>query len=112
MVLESARTRENRRRAREASEPSLEEGFLLRAARRSTNRRKAAAAPAADAQRVLEFACECVNGKCERSVRVPLYVYERILEADGQYLLQTGHHASPRYRTIVAFGVTTIEEQI
>ena len=111
-MLESARTRENRRRAREASEPSLEEGLTLRAARRSANRLKAAAAPAKNPQRLLEFECECVNGNCERSLRVPLYVYERILEANGQYLLQTGHHASPRYRTIVASGVTTIEEQI
>jgi hypothetical protein len=112
VVLESARTKENRRRAREASEPSLEEGLNFRAARRSANQRKAATAPAKDAQRLLEFECECVNGSCERSLRVPLYVYQRILEADGQYLLQTGHHASPRYRTIVAFGLTTIEEQI
>ena len=111
-MLESARTRENRRRAREASEPSLEEGLAFRAARRSANMRKAAATPRKDAQRLVEFECECVNGTCERSLRVPLYVYERILEANGQYLLQTGHHASPRYRTIVAFGVTTIEEQI
>lgn len=112
MVLESARTRENRRRAREDSEPSLEEGLTFRAARRSANRRKAAAAPAKDAKRLLELECECVNASCERSLQVPLYVYERILEANGQYLLQTGHHASPRYRTIVAFGLTTIEEQI
>lgn len=111
-MLESARTKENRRRAREANEPSLEEGLSFRAARRSANRRKAAAAPAKDAQRLVDLECECVNVSCERSLRVPLYVYERILEANGQYLLQTGHHASPRYRTIVAFGVTAIEEQI
>ena len=112
MVLESAKTRENRRLARAASEPSLEEGLTFRAARRSANRRRAAAASVKDPQHLVELACECVDGSCERSLRVPLYVYERILEADGQYLLQTGHHASPRYRTIVAFGVTTIEEQI
>jgi hypothetical protein len=112
VVLESARTRENRRRAREASEPSLEEGLTFRAARRSANRRKAAAAPGKDAQNLLDFEWECVNGSCERWLRVPLYVYERVLEAEGQYLLQTGHHASPRYRTIVPFAVTTIEEQI
>ena len=111
-MLESARTRENRRLAREATEPSLEEGLTLRAARRGANRRKVAAVPAKDAQRLLELECECVNGSCERSLRDPLYVYERILAADGQYLLQTGHHAAPRYRTIVAFGLMTIEEQI
>jgi hypothetical protein len=111
-MLESASTRENRRLAREASEPSLEEGLTFRAARRNANRHKAAAAPGKDAQRLMEFACECVDGSCERSLRVPLYVYERILEAGSQYLVHRGHHASRRYRTIVAFGVTTIEEQI
>jgi hypothetical protein len=112
VVLESARTRENRRRAREAGEHSFEEGIAFRDARRSANRRTVAATPAKDEQRLVEFACECVDGSCDRSLRVPLYVYERILEATGQYLLQTGHHASRRYRTIVAFGVTTIEEKI
>jgi hypothetical protein len=112
VVLESARTRENRLRAREASEPSLEEGERFRAARRTANQRKAAAAPTKDANRLVEFECECMNGSCDRLLRVPLYVYKRILEAEGQYLLQTGHHASRRYRTIVAFGVTTIEEQV
>jgi len=111
-VLESARTRENRRRAREASEPSLEEGERFRAARRTANQRKAAAAPTKDPNRLVEFECECTDGSCDRLLRVPVYVYKRILEAEGQYLLQTGHHASRRYRTIVAFGVTTIEEQI
>jgi hypothetical protein len=110
--LESARTRENRRRAREESEPSVEEGVAFRTARRAANEKKASGAPAKDAQRLVEFACECVNGSCERSVRVPLYVYERVLESGNQYLLQTGHHASGRYRTIVSFGLTSIEEQI
>jgi hypothetical protein len=110
-VLESARTRENRRQAREASEPSVEEGLAVRDTRRSANERKAAA-PTKDAMRLVELECECVNADCERSVRVPLYVYRRILEAHHQYVLQTGHHASPRYRTIVAFGTTSIEEQI
>jgi hypothetical protein len=111
-VLESARTKESRRRAHEATEPSLEEGLAFRTARRTANERKAAAAPAKDSQGLVEFACECVNGDCERMVRVPLYVYQRILDANDQYLLQTGHHASPRYRTIVAFGLMTIEEQV
>ena len=111
-MLESARTRENRRRAREASETSLEEGERFRAARRNANERKAAAAPTKDPKRLVEFECECTDGSCDRVLRVPIYVYERILEAEAQYLLQTGHHASRRYRTIVAFGVTAIEEQI
>ena len=111
-MLESASTRDSRRRAREASEPSPERMTAVRTARRTTNRRKAAAAPAKDAKHLFEFECECVNENCERTVRVPLYVYGRILESGNQYLLQTGHHASPRYRTILAFGLTTIEEQI
>jgi hypothetical protein len=111
-VLESARTRDKRRQAREEREPSLEEGVMLRTARRSANKSKVAAAPDKDAERLVEFECECVNPGCERSVRVPLYVYRRILHSRNQYLLQTGHHASPRYRTIVVFGLMTIEEQI
>ena len=112
VVLESARTRENRRRAREAGQPSLEEGEKFRATRRNANERKVAAAPTKDPKCLVEFECECTDGSCDRVLRVPLYVYERILEAEGHYLLQSGHHASRRYRTIVAFGVTTIEEQI
>ena len=111
-MLESASTRESRRRAHEASEPSREQMTAVRKTRRTANKRKAVAAPAKDAQRLFEFECECVNEDCERTVRVPLYVYSRILESGNQYLLQTGHHASPRYRTILAFGLTTIEEQV
>jgi hypothetical protein len=84
----------------------------VRAARRSANQRKVAAAPVKDGERLFEFECECVNADCERTLRVPLYVYRRILDSGNQYLLQTGHHASSRYRTIVAFGLMTIEEQI
>jgi hypothetical protein len=111
-VLESARTRDQRRRAREEREPSPEEGLAVRTARRNANRAKASAAPAKDAEHLVEFECECVNTDCERTVRAPLYVYRRILDSQSQYLLQTGHHASPRYRTIVVFGLMTIEEQI
>jgi hypothetical protein len=111
-VLESARTKENRRRAREAREPSLEQGLAFRTARRGANARRASEASPENADDLVEFACECVNANCERSVRVPLYVYRRILEAGDHYLLQTGHHASPRYRTIVVFGLMTIEEQV
>ncbi len=111
-MLESARTRENRRRAREESQPTLEEGVAFRAARRSANQRTAAGIKGKDEERLVEFECECVRGDCERRVRVPAYVYRRVLEAGDQYLLQTGHHASPRYRTIVAFGLMSIEEEI
>jgi hypothetical protein len=110
-MLESARTRENRRRAREAREPSQEEGAAFRAARRARNEQKAAGKPASDHEALVEFECECVKGDCERTLRVPLYVYRRMLEAGDQYLLQTGHHPSARYRTIVTFGVTSIEEE-
>jgi len=110
-VLESASTRERRRRARESSQPSPEEGLAFRAARRQANQLKARTLPKNGAGDLVELACECLNGACEHSVRVPLYVYLRILEAGRQYLLHTGHHASPRYRTIVTFGTMTIEEQ-
>jgi hypothetical protein len=82
------------------------------AARRDQNERKAAGSPAADAQGLVEFACECANTECERSVRVPLYVYRRILEAGDQCLLQAGHHAFPHYRTIVSFGLMSIEQRV
>lgn len=111
-MLESVSTRERRRSAREKSQPSVEEGLAFRAARRQANQRKTAALPAKKAQDLVELACECVSGGCEHPVRVPLYVYRRVLEAGNQYLLHTGHHASPRYRTIVTFGTMTIEEQI
>ncbi len=82
-----------------------------RVARRTANRQKAAELePVTDAQGLVEFACECRSGDCERSVRVPLYVYRRLLDAD-QYLLQAGHHAFASYRTIVQLGLMRIEER-
>ena len=80
--------------------------------RRSANRLRADAVPEGDAQGLVAFDCECTRPDCERSVRVPLYVYRRILEARNQSLVQNGHHASPRYRTIVATGLMGIEERI
>ncbi len=97
-----------------ASEPPAvaQEGVEHRETRRRANQRKAAApSPAADAQGLVEFDCECMTVDCERSVRVPLYVYRRMVEADNQYLVQRGHHASERYRTIVSLGLMTIEER-
>ena len=88
-----------------------EEGVAHRSARRSENQRKAAGtSPTTDAQGLVEFACECRKADCERSVKVPLYVYRRMLEAD-QYLLQAGHHAFPQYRTIISVGLMSIEER-
>jgi hypothetical protein len=83
-----------------------------RMARRQANERKAAGvSPATDAQGLVEFACECRRVDCDRSVKVPLYVYRRVLEARDQYLLQAGHHAFESYRTIVTLGLMRIEER-
>lgn len=81
-------------------------------ARRRENERKAAGGAEADAQGLVEFGCECAKSDCERSVRVPLYVYRRILDAGDQCLLQNGHHAFPHYRTIVSVGLMSIEERV
>ena len=80
--------------------------------RRRENEQKATGQPDADAQGLVEFGCECMKSDCERSVRVPLYVYRRILEAGDQCLLQNGHHAFANYRTIVSFGLMSIEERV
>lgn len=91
---------------------AVQEGIAHRVARRSANERKAAeVSPDTDAQGLVEFACECKKVDCERSVRVPLYVYLRMLEAGNQYLLQAGHHAFTSYRTIVSVGLMRIEER-
>lgn len=89
-----------------------QEGIAHRDARRSANRRTAASAsPRTDAQGLVEFACECTREDCERLVKVPLYVYRRMLDAGDQYLLQAGHHAFVQYRTIVTLGLMRIEER-
>ncbi len=91
--------------------PTEEEGIAHRVARRATNEQKAADGDLpADAQGLVELACECSKSDCERAIRVPLYVYRRMLVAGDQYLLQAGHHAFPRYRTIVSVGMMRIEE--
>lgn len=90
----------------------VQDGIAHRVARRSANEEKAAElSPDTDAQGLVEFACECKRVDCERSVRVPLYVYRRMVEAGDQYLLQAGHHAFTRYRTIVTVGLMRIEER-
>jgi hypothetical protein len=92
---------------------AVHEGIAHRVARRTANERKAReAAPATDAQGLVEFGCECTRVDCERSVRVPLYVYQRVIEAGNQHLLQSGHHAFTSYRTIVSLGLVRIEERV
>jgi hypothetical protein len=91
---------------------SHDEAIAHRSSRRQSNQLKAReASPTTDAQGLVEFACECLRVDCERSVRVPLYVYSRVLEANDQYLLQAGHHAFENYRTIVTIGLMRIEER-
>jgi hypothetical protein len=89
-----------------------QEGVLHRVARRDANRRSPATSSSkADPQSLVELSCECTKVDCERLVKVPLYVYRRMLESD-QYLLQAGHHAFPQYRTIISVGLMRIEERI
>jgi hypothetical protein len=88
------------------------DGAAHRVARRAANRRLAqASGPKEDAQGLVELRCECFRADCDRSVRVPLYVYRRLLDSRDQYLLQAGHHAFERYRTIVSIGLMRIEEK-
>jgi hypothetical protein len=93
---------------REASE---QEGILHRVARRDGNRRVATASSTTDVESLVELSCECTRVDCDRSVKVPLYVYRRMLDAD-QYLLQAGHHAFTQYRTIISVGLMRIEERL
>jgi hypothetical protein len=96
-----------------ASEPkgSEQDGVLHRNTQRAANKLTAAGEkPRTDAQGLVELACECTRSDCERTVKVPLYVYRRMLDAD-QYLLQAGHHAFDRYRTIISVGLMRIEER-
>ena len=86
-------------------------GVAHRVARRRANERLAATRPRTDAQGLVEFACECMKADCERSVKTPLYVYRRMVEAGDQYLVQAGHHAFARNRTIVTVGLMRIEER-
>ena len=88
-----------------------QDGVAHRMARRDANRRASAATrPETDVQNLVELACECTRVECERLVKVPLYVYRRMLDAD-QYLLQAGHHAFLQYRTIISVGLMSIEER-
>jgi hypothetical protein len=91
--------------------PSTERDISYRTARRGANRttltRTEQKSPGA--QSLIELACECMRADCQRTVRVPVDVYARMLDGD-QYLLQAGHHAFERYRTIVTVGLMSIEE--
>lgn len=88
-----------------------QDGITHRVARRAANKRTATAEkPRADGQGLIELGCECNQFDCERTVKVPHYVYLRMLDAD-QYLLQAGHHAFPQYRTIISIGLMRIEER-
>ena len=88
-----------------------QDGIAHRVEQRNANRLKSTAADVpTDAQGLVEFACECSSPDCERSLRVPLDVYRRMLAAD-QYLLQAGHHAFSNYRTIISAGLMRIEER-
>lgn len=89
-----------------------QEGIAHRVAQRRRNQRRATTDPQTDAQGLVEFACECSRRDCERTVKVPLYVYRRMVEAGDQYLLQAGHHAYEQYRTIVSSGLVRIEERV
>jgi hypothetical protein len=89
-----------------------QDGISHRVARRDANKRASTATgTATDAQGLVELACECTRSECERYVKVPLYVYRRMVEAD-QYLLQAGHHAFAQYRTIISVGLMRIEERM
>lgn len=91
---------------------AVHEGIAHRVERRGVNEQKARqTSPEMDSQGLVEFACECSRADCERTVRVPLYVYRRMVEAGNQYLLQAGHHAFTSYRTIISVGLMRIEER-
>lgn len=91
---------------------TVQEGIAHRVASRQANELRAREAGPETAERAMvEFVCECTRTDCERSVKVPLYVYRRVLEAGNQNLLHAGHHAFTSYRTIVTAGLMRIEER-
>jgi hypothetical protein len=96
-----------------ANEPAAteQEGIMHRVARRDDNRRVTTSRFMTDDDSLVELWCECTRVGCDRAVKVPVYVYRRMLDAD-QYLLQAGHHAFPQYRTIISVGLMRIEESI
>lgn len=94
------------------ADPAAGEGTAHRTAAQRSNRKLAQARnPETDDQGLVAFACECTKPDCDRSVRVPLYVYQRVLDSGNQCLVQAGHHAFARNRTIVTRGLMRIEER-
>jgi hypothetical protein len=88
-----------------------QDGISHRVKQRAANKRTAGAAqPRTDPQGLVELSCECTKFDCDRMVKVPLYVYRRMLDAD-QYLLQAGHHAFAQHRTIISVGLMRVEER-
>jgi hypothetical protein len=87
------------------------EASARRLARKQQNEKAIGANPVTDAQGLVELACECASSDCERMVKVPIYVYRRMVEAGDQSLLQAGHHAYEQYRTIISIGLLRIEER-
>lgn len=85
------------------------EGALRREARRRANEQTAGTTTKAEHD-LVELCCECARETCEGSIRMPLYVYRRVLEAGNQYVLKPGHHAFARYHTIVTTSHGTIEQ--
>lgn len=89
-----------------------EDRVAQRRARRLSNQRAVTKLDASvDVEDIVELQCECREIECERSVKVPLYVYRSLLDAGDQYVLQAGHHAFTSYRTIVTLGMMRIEER-
>ena len=92
---------------------TVQAAIAHRVASRDANELKAGVpSPVTDEQALVEFACECTNVDCDRSIQMPLQVYRRMLETGNQYLLQAGHHAFTSYRTIVAAGLMRVEERV
>jgi hypothetical protein len=88
-----------------------QDGISHRVTQRDANKRTTSTTKTnTDAQGLVELGCECIRADCERSVKVPLDVYRRMVDAD-QYLLQAGHHAFAQYRTIISVGLMRIEER-
>jgi hypothetical protein len=89
-----------------------EDRVAQRRARRLSNQHAVTKLDASvDVEDIVELQCECREIECERSVKVPLYVYRSLLDAGDQYVLQAGHHAFTSYRTIVTLGMMRIEER-
>ena len=66
---------------------------------------------ATDAQGLVEFACECTEGRLRAHRACPALRLPPAARGEDQYLLQAGHHAFEHYRTIVSLGLVRIEEK-